>query len=99
MPVWMLEQIPPYRPPPPDVVTNYDIKKIIVRAKDKDEARRIAATFLPPHRTTRSRGQAVTIDSPFRGPDESTCIELPADDPDYPGDDPMSPPVVSIEKV
>ena len=100
MPVWILEQIKPYRSPPPDAVSNYDIKKITVRAKDDNEARKRAAMVHPEPETRRQKGRAATlVESPFETSRESTCIEMPADDPNYPGDDPMSPFVVSVEMV
>ena len=53
MPVWILEQIKSYRSPPPGAVRNYATRKIIVRAKDENEARVRAAAAPPDPETSR----------------------------------------------
>ena len=81
MPLWLLEQIRPWDPVPPDAVTNARITKIVVRAPDAERARLIAATHLmPTDRARRRPGQAAaTIASPFLDDNATACEELQAD--------------------
>ncbi len=81
MPLWLLEQIRPWEPIPPDAATNAQITKIVVRAPDAERARSVAtAHLLPTGQTVRGPGETATmIASPFADDRATTCEELEAD--------------------
>ena len=80
MPLWLLEQIQPWEPVPPDAATNARVLRLVVRAPDAERARSIATTHLLPVGQAPAPGEDVTmIASPFADDSATTCEELEAD--------------------
>ena len=81
MPLWLLKQIRPWKPAPPNAGTNARVLKLVVRAPDQERARVVATThLLPTDQTVRRPGEAAaTIASPFADDSATSCEELEAD--------------------
>ena len=82
MPLWILKQEAPWKPSPPDAITNAQIRTIVVRAPTAEVARIVAGSHLVPAPAVHEREPAPYMDSPFFDEDASSCEQLEADGPD-----------------